>query len=519
MWVLTDQWQSGYPEYHRHTGQVEIAVRVWLRLHEIEDLYFIPQRSPRTVWDYVRTHGVQQTWRKVRSRLAEQGRNRKFVAFGAGEVLESDPESAFSPGDAVLFLAPCHPAAVDRVCLHESLVRLSSTAPGRAPNAGMVMEGGLADEDDLPCVDVAGWSELSGRDLPPVEPFFDKLGPRIVGEDLRRVLVARPCARSSVDSPTRSDAPGGHRGARPTAVLFGFGHYARNVVVPRISRHVDLQCVHEIDPTLLVPGRVAAPRLRTSLLPRAGESYDVYLVCGYHHTHTPVAVAALERGASAIVEKPPATTLEQLELLLQAMSSGSGRVFVAYQRRYSRFNDFIHADLQVRQGDAIHCHALAYEVPLPARHWYRWPASGTRMLSNGCHWIDYFLFLNGFSSPTRIDAGTRSNGDAMLSMDLENGASLTLNVTEHGSPRLGVRDHIELRAGARTVTIDDQRAYRAESEQRLLRTSSTSAMSPYDCMYDAIGRRLSVGEAGDSRESVEVSARAVLLADQQVADR
>jgi hypothetical protein len=38
-------------------------------------------------------------------------------------------------------------------------------------------------------------------------------------------------------------------------------------------------------------------------------------------------------------------------------------------------------------------------------------------------------------------------------------------------------------------------------------------------MYDAIGRRLSVGEAGDSRESVEVSARAVLLADQQVADR
>jgi hypothetical protein len=140
-------------------------------------------------------------------------------------------------------------------------------------------------------------------------------------------------------------------------------------------------------------------------------------------------------------------------------------------------------------------------------------------MSNGCHWIDYFLFLNGFSRPTHIDAGTRSNGDAVLFMDLDNGASLTLSVTEHGSPRLGVRDHIELRAGPRTVTVDDQRRYRAESPHEVLRTASTSASDSYDRMYDAIGRRLTAGNAGDSRESLEISARAVLTADEQVADR
>lgn len=516
MWVLADQWESGYPDYHRHPGQVRIAVRAWLRLHEIEGLYFIPQRSLRTVWDYVRIQGVQQTWRKVRSRLAEGGRNRKFVAFGAGEVLEADPESIFSPGEEVLFVAPCHPAAVDRVCLHESLVRAGGA--GIPSSGGALLEGELYDHNGLSCAEVAGWSELSGSDSPPVEPFFEQLGPRLAGANLRRLLVERPCPRPPIDGPDAPDPPGDRAGAVPTAALFGFGHYARNVVVPRISRHVDLLCVHELDPTLLRPGQVTVPRVRTSMLPRAGERYDIYLACGYHHTHAPVAVSALERGATAIVEKPLATTLEQLELLLHSLSDEAGGVFVAYQRRYSRFNDFIRSDLDVAAGDAVHCRALAYEVPLPAKHWYRWPVSGTRIMSNGCHWIDYFLFLNGFSRPTRIDAGTRSNGDAVLFMDLENGASLTLSVTEHGSPRLGVRDHIELRAGTRTVTIDDQRTYRAESTHEVLRTASTSASDSYDRMYDVIGRRLTAGSVGDSRESLEISARAVLTADEQVAD-
>ena len=82
-------------------------------------------------------------------------------------------------------------------------------------------------------------------------------------------------------------------------------------------------------------------------------------------------------------------------------------------------------------------------LPLPKLHWYSWPNSGSRLLSNGCHWIDYFLFLNAFSPVTNYSLKVAKNGDSNVFVELENKAVFTMVLTDLGSSRLGVREHIK----------------------------------------------------------------------------
>ena len=106
----------------------------------------------------------------------------------------------------------------------------------------------------------------------------------------------------------------------------------------------------------------------------------------------------MEQGARAvIIEKPIVTNSADLELLCAAVEKYGTPVFAAFQRRYSPFNDYIFNDLHIRAGEPVSCFGIAYEVPLPPQHWYRWPNSGSKIISNGCHWIDHFLYLNNFS--------------------------------------------------------------------------------------------------------------------------
>jgi predicted dehydrogenase len=523
MWLLGPRWRSGHCRYYRHPGQVRIRVLRWVRLEAVDDAYVVPTRSLRRIVDYVGHYGLTQTLRKVRSRLAESGRNRKYVACGVGEVAEVGGDSGFHRGDVVYFLAPFHPACVSEVCLDERLVR---PWPGgvdlpRGQVAEAVLHGSEVDREGG-WAGLCGWSDLSGTALDHgtvdrcLETAFGLLTSREVAQRLTPLSTALHAkARPSPAPPLKRAAAAGG-GRRPTAVLFGLGHYAKNVLLPRVSRHLEVACIHELDPAQLGPVSRFEVDVRTSAFPEADERYDVYLVAGYHHTHAPIAVHAVESGAAAVVEKPLVTNRAQLDLLIGAMSRPPARVFAAFQRRYTRFNDFLRADLEIREPTPVSCQAQVYQIPLPGNHWYRWPSSRSRVVSNGCHWIDHFLFLNEFAAPIAVRAFTLANGDVVVAIDLENEASFTMTMTTRGSARLGVREVVQYRVGSRTATLVDQRHYDAESSRRPLRRVTASAREAYDRMYETIGRRVARGEGGDSIASVQVSMATMLAADEQV---
>lgn len=86
---------------------------------------------------------------------------------------------------------------------------------------------------------------------------------------------------------------------------------------------------------------------------------------------------------------------------------------------------------------------------------------------------------------------------------LENGATLSLTLTDTGSSRLGVRDLIDLRAGDRTVRMTDATYYEAESSTRVLRRNRVNPMDAYGRMYESICRKIVRGDAGDDLVSLQ----------------
>src|SRR5581483_3643815 len=219
------------------------------------------------------------------------------------------------------------------------------------------------------------------------------------------------------------------------------------------------------------------------------------------------------------VEKPIVTTEEQLAEVLDAVQPGGRRLFSCFHKRYSPFNELALADLGIAPGDPVSYHCIVYEVPLPARHWYRWPRSRSRIVSNGCHWLDHFLFLNGFPDVRDATIAAVTPDALSCAVTLANGAVFTMVLTDRGSERLGVQDHVELRAGGVTVAIANGAVYRAEGPDRVLRRRRASRLAGHRRMYAAIGRAILEGEPGDSPRSIEVSAGLMLRLERALAER
>lgn len=222
-----------------------------------------------------------------------------------------------------------------------------------------------------------------------------------------------------------------------------------------------------------------------------------------------MATEAIRQGAYAVIEKPLATKAEDLSAFLSAVETHEmARFFLCFHKRYSQLNSFVKQDIS---HGPVDMHAIVYEIPLPKNHWYNWPNSGSRLLSNGCHWLDYFMWVNGYAQAISFDKWCPRGSDVMVQVQLENGAYLNLSLTEEGSQRLGMREYIELRQGGITISITDGHHFRSESRNRVIRNRTVNRLKAYSAMYNIISRKIANGESGDSRDSLRSSELAIQL--------
>lgn len=513
--LVGGQWSDGFLDYHRRPEDCRIKVLACLTVASVEELYFVRSRSARLLWNYLREIGLRDVCRKIVSRHDERFRNEKFLSVGVGSVQESGTSSKLCGGAPVLFIAPAHPKCVERLVLPADLVHsIDLVLPVEVQNGAVVhSECSIA----IPrCLEeLKGWSVFSGSPLQDLSSAFE-----VARAILLDPSVWRKVRRFSVDP---RKAPLEHRKSRKTGggklkqgVLFGYGNYAKVIVLPNIAPYVEISCIHEIDPMQIPLEEKAAVEWDTADTPRPEERYDAYFLAGFHHSHAPLAVKALKSGACAVVEKPLAVDDVQLSELLNVMAHSSGTFHACFHKRYQVFNQYAYSDLQLGTGAAVSYHCIVYEVPLPSRHWYRWSNSKSRLVSNGCHWIDHFLYLNNYCDVSKGDVFIARDGTINSSMELSNGALFTMVLTEHGSERIGVQDYIELRANGVTVRMRNGAEYEAESRDRVLRKSTMNKMESYRRMYRSIGKKIAQGLPGDTVESVRVSTEAVLRLEDQL---
>jgi predicted dehydrogenase len=194
----------------------------------------------------------------------------------------------------------------------------------------------------------------------------------------------------------------------------------------------------------------------------------VLVIATYHSTHFDIARAALAINPATriMLEKPPVTTLDQLDGLRRLRGEG-GYIEIGYNRRHVPMTAEARAQIAAESGPIVMT-CIVKELAIPPSHWYRWPAQGTRVTGNLCHWLDLarhfidaeaerMVVVGGPAAPgdgTPGAAGQRDDNTTLI-VRYADGSRLHIVATEHGNALRGVQELIEVRRGELTLVIDD----------------------------------------------------------------
>ncbi len=221
--------------------------------------------------------------------------------------------------------------------------------------------------------------------------------------------------KSSVEP---GDLESATRLAKPVERLdvIGAGNFVRTMLLPNLKGRIPLGTV--VNNTALSANHVrdkfgfadAATDPETAL----GQAGDGALLIGTrNHLHAPMVIAALKAGRQVFVEKPLCLSAAELDEIDEAIAAHPQSVQVGFNRRFAPAS----VELKRRLDSVPGPKSASFRVfagNLDAGHWYaNQDESGGRVISEGCHFLDYFCFLLG-SRPVRVTAqGTWPAGGAL----------------------------------------------------------------------------------------------------------
>lgn len=479
--------------------EVRLIVKKWIYKESIDQQYIVHPRSGWLLWNYLIRIGFCAVVTKIKSRFAEQGRNKKIAGIGIGRIINELQDTTKYNNKPVLFFAPNHNPESDCIVIDIGfIVDLSRNA-----ESDKFFISKLPKQLEM----LVAWSRFSGFPVSFVEvqETLNKIAKNISASAVKDL----PALTKMVD---HIEVPLA-KTSKPTAVLFGLGNYAKTQIIPNIKNDLQLQRVHEIDPEQMkFFNGDHSLCLDTSPEPRNGLKFDVWFISGYHHTHADLAGHAIRQGATAVIEKPLATTRQQYEEFKSVLEQQPGhRFYLCFHKRYSELHEFFEQDLGQIRGFPVDMHCIVYEIPLPKLHWYNWPNSGSRLISNGCHWIDYFMYVNNYCEVTEYKKWKPRGSDVVVQLKLNNGAYFSMSLTDSGSQRLGVREYIELRVEDKTFSMTDGERYISENRRRVFRKARVNPLKAYARMYQKISQDIVQGKSGDSLKSLRSTDATLLL--------
>jgi predicted dehydrogenase len=118
------------------------------------------------------------------------------------------------------------------------------------------------------------------------------------------------------------------------------------------------------------------------------ETIGAVLIATRHHAHASMVCEALRAGKAVFVEKPLAVDAEQLDAIVAAVAeSGNDRLMVGFNRRFAPLLVGLKRAWGPRGGPV----QVRYDVnagKLESGSWYAQPEEGSRMIGEGCHFVD-----------------------------------------------------------------------------------------------------------------------------------
>lgn len=455
-------WQGSWmdtPGYDVPDSAVLIEVDTTVPILRLEHASGRVTRRPYLkVAVFLWTEGPRSTLRKVRTKREETLFTGDFrIALIQGRAIQSRKR--------VIALGCRVPPAAQQIPIHHRLVReldeeLTSDELLRVASL-------LTNKCDAHCQQNFLYSAIE----PPMH-LIDALKDAIDERSTASIAVGD---LSAITTPTGSDEVANgvlrldpaKRSSKMHVALLGSGDYARTEIIPALrSAGLTLHAVANREPQIaaMVARKygftVATGDARQAIAELPGPG--LVIVATAHDSHAQLASEAVEAGHRVFLEKPPAVTHADVELLIEALTARPGGIEIGFNRRYHPLVLKARSKLQQETGPtSITC--TIKEIALEPDHWYFWPNQGTRITGNLCHWIDLAVFLLGTKlmpvsitlSPRVSGPGSAIDEERVLTVTFEDGSLLTIFATSRGDDIRGVQEQIEIRRGRTTIMLDD----------------------------------------------------------------
>jgi predicted dehydrogenase len=192
------------------------------------------------------------------------------------------------------------------------------------------------------------------------------------------------------------------------------------------------------------------------------KSINAVAVLTRHHLHGGQTLAALKTGKNVFCEKPLTISEKELTAIEKQVSQKSPLIMVGFNRRFAPLTKQMVAFLGSR-AEPMAAHYRVNAGPLPANHWLLDTAQGGgRLLGEGCHFIDYLVYLVGVD-PVSVFAqalssgGERGQENLQVVLRFADGSLGTLTYLSNGDRSLP-KERLEVFCGGKVAVLDDYRA-------------------------------------------------------------
>ena len=231
------------------------------------------------------------------------------------------------------------------------------------------------------------------------------------------------------------------------------------------------------------------------------EDKDVNLivVSTNHSSHGKLICEALNAGKDVYAEKPIAINLQQVEEVENCIKNSGKRLYVGYNRRFSPHAQFIKKYLKNIEKPMQITYFMNAGF-IPKSHWVNDPNEGGRIIGEGCHILDLFVFLTGskISKVTWANAsGNRADfnyeSEATLLFEFENGSVGTLVYTALGSKNYP-KEEMKIFAGNSVISMSNYRETKIVSDKGNKSFKTSVIEKGFKESYDALAQSIIEGK-------------------------
>jgi predicted dehydrogenase/threonine dehydrogenase-like Zn-dependent dehydrogenase len=284
------------------------------------------------------------------------------------------------------------------------------------------------------------------------------------------VLLEYPKPAEGSPAPAISQLVTGRRPAagRPSSTgeltigFIGAGNYANSMLLPHLAKLPGARLAHVATTRSLTAvnaqrrfGFTTASTSEDAVL--QDTSLDAIFIVTRHHTHARLVCRALETGKAVFVEKPLALTRDEVQQILEAVTStGNDRLMVGFNRRFAPLLQSMRTQFGQPNGGSV-TRYLVNAGRLDSDSWYsNTELEGSRFAGEGGHFIDTLSWWAGSDPESVFAIGGPEAGDLQATVKFQNGSSGIITYVTTGNPRYQ-KETLDAAAGGRSARLDNFR--------------------------------------------------------------